>query len=43
MHTKIWNFKFEVLISKTSNIEFHSSKFQIKDFLESKKISYLKL
>ena len=32
MQMKIWNFKFEVLRSKTSNIEFHSSKLQIWSF-----------
>ena len=26
MQIKIWNFKFEIFKSKTSNIEFHSSK-----------------
>ena len=32
MQKKIWNFKFEVLNSKTLNIEFHSSQLQIWSF-----------
>ena len=35
MQIKIWNFKFEVLSSETSNIKFHSSKLH---FLENKKL-----
>ena len=44
MQIKIWNFRFEVLSSETSNIEFRSSKLQTSNlkfwsfFLESKKL-----
>ena len=32
IQTKIWNFKFEVLNNKISNIEFYFSKLQIWNF-----------
>ena len=32
MQIKIWNFKFEVFSSETSNIDFHYSKLQIWSF-----------
>ena len=32
LQIKIWNLKFEVLSSETSNIEFYSSKLQIWSF-----------